>query len=94
VDAATVAIPGKKEQAPLSPGESAPADRALVSVELLESDLAECGCLYSGACILSIDDLVRAGDLVTVTNAGPYSLLTGARAFLFTVNAMLTTEVG
>ena len=34
-DAATAAIPSKKEQAPFSPGESAPADRALVSVELL-----------------------------------------------------------
>jgi hypothetical protein len=35
VDADTVAILRKKEQAPFSPGESAPADRALVSVELL-----------------------------------------------------------
>jgi hypothetical protein len=34
VDADTLAILGKK-QAPFSPGESAPADRALVSVELL-----------------------------------------------------------
>jgi hypothetical protein len=35
VDADTVAIPKKKEQAPFSPGETAPADRASVSVELL-----------------------------------------------------------
>ena len=35
VKARKLPIQRKKEQAPFSPGESAPADRALVSVELL-----------------------------------------------------------
>ena len=90
---------GQKEQAPLSPGESAPADRALVSVELLESDLAECGCLYCGACILSTNGIVRSGELATVAMAGPshdWRYLAppyaSSASSPFTVNAVLTTE--
>src|SRR5438309_6591525 len=51
----------RKKAGTFSPGESAPADRALVSVELLESELTQCGCLYRGPCILSATDVTKAG---------------------------------
>jgi len=81
----------RKKAGTFSPGESAPADRALVSVELLESELTQCGCLYRGPCILSATDVTKARSSLSCScwrHLAPASLPS-----LFTVNTVLTIEI-
>src|SRR6266481_3774072 len=81
---------GKRAGA-FSPGESAPADRALVSVELPESELIQCGCLYRGPCIFRdrrYQGQVLLSLLLVLAHLAPASLPS-----LFTVNAVLTIEI-
>src|SRR6266436_733061 len=82
---------GKRAGA-FSPGESAPADRALVSVELPQSELIKCGCLYRGPCILSATDVTKARFFSLSCSCWRISHLLPFPP-LFTVNAVLTVEI-